>query len=95
MTTFTPRILLLAAGLALASAASADAPRDDSRVQIDWTPPADFSEAKTYQGTGLGRQDPDEWLGDLANHLRYRAERVLPEADHLSVTFTNVQLAGT
>jgi hypothetical protein len=95
MTTFNTRTLLLAFGLALASAAAADAPRGDSRVEIDWTPPADFSEAKTYQGTGLGRQDPDEWLGDLANHLRYRAERVLPEADHLKVTFTNVQLAGT
>ena len=88
------RTPLLVLALALASAAHAEAPRADSRVEIDWTPPADFSEAKMYQGTGLGRQSPDEWLGDLARHLRYRAERLLPEADHLKVTFTNVQLAG-
>jgi hypothetical protein len=95
MKTHNFRTLLVTFGLALASAAAADAPRADSRVQIDWTPPADFSEAKTYQGTGLGREAPDEWLGNLANHLRYRAERVLPQGEHLHVTFTNVQLAGT
>jgi DUF3016 family protein len=89
------RTLLLTLGFALAGAASADAPKADSRVQIDWTPPADFSEAKTYQGTGLGRQSPAEWLGDLAKQVRYRAERVLPRDAHLHVTFTNVQLAGT
>jgi hypothetical protein len=72
------RTLLLALGLALASAAAADSPRD-SRVEIDWTPPADFSEAKTYQGTGLGRQNPDEWLGDLAHHLRYRPSASCPK----------------
>ena len=91
------RSLLVAAAVALANFASAAAPQAgaDSRVQIDWTKPDTFSEEKTYAGTGLGRQDPDEWLGDLASHLRYRAERVLPEDRHLKVTFTNVQLAGT
>jgi hypothetical protein len=91
------RSLLVASAVAIASIAGA-ADRQtasDARVQIDWTRPADFSESKTYAGTGLGRQDPDEWLGDLANHLRYRAERILPTDDRLAVTFTNVQLAGT
>jgi DUF3016 family protein len=95
MTTVNSRTLLLVLGLALACAAWADAPHANSRVQIDWTPPADFSESKTYAGTGLGRQSPDEWLGNLADHLRYRAERILPPDDRLKVTFTNVQLAGT
>jgi hypothetical protein len=91
------RALLAAAAVALAdTAGAADAkPGDDARVQIDWTRPDTFSEEKTYAGTGLGRQDPDEWLGDLAKHLRYRAERILPQDAHLHVTFTNVQLAGT
>jgi len=91
------RFLLVAGAIALAHVAGAAGaqPGADSRVQIDWTKPDNFSESKTYAGTGLGRQDPDEWLGDLASHLRYRAERVLPQDDHLKVTFTNVQLAGT
>ena len=92
---FTARVRLLALGLALAGVASAAEPQAPSRVQVTWTAPADFSESKTYAGTGLGRQSPDEWLGDLANHLRYRAERILPPDQHLQVTFTNVQLAGT
>ncbi|HEY6894615.1 MAG TPA: DUF3016 domain-containing protein [Rhodanobacteraceae bacterium] len=91
------RSLLVAALVVAANLAGAAAPPagTDARVQIDWTKPENFSEEKTYSGTGLGRQNPDEWLGDLASHLRYRAERVLPEDQHLKVTFTNVQLAGT
>lgn len=91
------RSLLVASAIAITNVASAAGPQSgaDSRVQIDWTKPDTFSESKTYAGTGLGRQDPDEWLGDLADHLRYRAERILPQHEHLVVTFTNVQLAGT
>jgi len=90
-----PRTLLAAAALAFASVANAAPQPIDSRVQVDWTKPDDFSEAKQYPGTGLGRQSPDEWLNDLAKHMRYRAERVLPQGDELHVTFTNVQRAGT
>ena len=92
---FIPQKILLTIGIALASAASADQPQASSRVQINWTAPADFSESKESYGNGLGRQSPDEWLGDLAKHLRYRAERILPQDERLQVTFTNVQLAGT
>ncbi len=90
-----PRTLLAAAALTFATLASAAPQASDSRVQVDWTKPGDFSEAKQYPGTGLGRDSPDEWLTDLADHLRYRAERVLPQGDDLHVTFTNVQRAGT
>ena len=89
------RALVAAIALAFASVASAAPQASDSRVQVDWTKPGDFSEAKQYPGSGLGRESPDEWLTDLANHLRYRAERVLPQGDDLHVTFTNVQRAGT
>lgn len=100
MTALNPSVLrslvvLCATALTGAAGAAELKGGSDSKVNIDWTRPADFSESKNYAGTGLGRQDPDEWLSDLANHLRYRAERVLPEGDHLAVTFTNVQLAGT
>ena len=89
------RAFVVAIAFAFASVASAAPQASDSRVQVDWTKPGDFSEAKQYPGTGLGRESPDEWLTDLANHLRYRAERVLPQGDDLHVTFTNVQRAGT
>ena len=93
----TARTLVLASAFATASLAiAADVPSaNDSRIQVTWTKPDDFSEAKQYPGTGLGRESPDEWLNDLAKHLRYRAERRLPQGDHLQVTFTNVQRAGT
>lgn len=86
--------LILAAAIGLAGAASpAPQPASDARVQVIWTNPAAFSESK--QNYGTGRQSPDEWLGDLARHLTYRAERMLPEDRHLAVTFTNVRRAGT
>ena len=87
------RTFLFAAGLAIAGAATAaDAP--DARVQVSWTDPADFSETSLYPGSAIGRESPDEWLGNLAVHLRYRAERLLPTGETLQVTFTNVQRAG-
>lgn len=93
----TTRSLFLAIALASASAAIAAEPRDASasRVEVTWTDPAEFSEAKETYGSGIGRESPDEWLGELAAHLRYRAERVLPADQKLQVTFTNVLRAGT
>jgi hypothetical protein len=88
--------LVLAIGLASASVAAVAAPQNpaESRIAVDWTNPADFSEAKMSYGTGLGREAPDEWLGNLAKHLRSRADRMLPSGQNLQVTFTNVQRAG-
>jgi hypothetical protein len=93
----TTRSLFLAISIASATAAIAAEPQDTSasRIQVTWTNPADFSEAKESYGTGLGRDSPNDWLGELAKHLRYRAERVLPSGENLQVTFTNVQRAGT
>jgi hypothetical protein len=88
-------LLTLAAAVTCATASAEPPAAADSRVRITWNNPSDFSESKESYGTGLGRQSPDEWLGDLASHLRYRAERFLPQDEHLDVTFTNVQLAGT
>ncbi len=87
--------LIIALGLT-AGAAFADAPApSDSRVQVTWTNPDDFADARQSNGSGLGRTPAAEWLGDLAKHLRYRAERVLPQGDTLKVEFTDVQRAGT
>jgi hypothetical protein len=97
MKAFATGTLVLAIGVASVSAATSAEQQDaaDARVQVTWTNPADFSEAKESNGSGLGREPPDQWLGDLAKHLRYRAERVLPTGQSLQVTFTNVQRAGT
>ncbi|WP_395680550.1 DUF3016 domain-containing protein [Dokdonella sp.] len=65
---------------------------DDARVRVDWTDPAQFTELKHYRSFRDMR--PAEWLDPLAQHLRKRAERVLPPGDRLEVTFTDVQRAG-
>src|SRR4051794_26255307 len=93
----TIRPLLLMIGFAIAGAATASQSSDttDSRVQVTWTNPADFTEAKQSYCSGIGRESPDEWLRELAKHVSYRAERVLPPVETLQVTLTNVQPAGT
>lgn len=90
------RTLLLAAALAIAGPAVGKSSDDaDSRVQVTWTNPQDFSDAKQSPGSSIHRPTPEEWLTELAKHLRYRADRALPPGDRLEVTFTDVQRAGT
>jgi hypothetical protein len=79
-----------AAGPALAKAAAPDPAR---RVTVTWTNPADFAEAREYPG--FHRDRPELWLGQLAQYLQRRADRVLPPGERLSVTFTDVKRAGT
>ena len=95
--------LLVAATLALGACAStgspdmlaADAPRalpDDSRVAVAWTDPAEFTELRRSGN----RYDAARgtWLTDLAEHLRKRAEAVLPTNERLEVTIVDVDRAG-
>jgi len=82
--------ITLAAGVA--AAANADAP---SRVHVTWSNPADFTDTKQSPGSGIGRQSPDEWLGELAKYLQRRANGVLAPGQQLDVTFTDVKRAGT
>lgn len=86
---------VFAFGLVAGTAIADTTPAADSRVQVSWTNPADFAEARQSNGSGLGRTPAAEWLADLAKHLQYRAERMLPQGDSLKVTFTDVQRAGT
>ncbi len=85
------RLFLTPVALALACAmatAHADAPR----VRVDWTNPAGFSDVR--QSMCRTRTNPEEWLGDLANYMQRRAERVIGAGQHLEVTFTDVMRAG-
>lgn len=89
--------VLAGAVFALTAACASAMPRSEpaSRVEVTWTNPADFAEARQSPSFGVGRQEPEEWLGELAKHLQRRAERVLAPGQHLNVTFTDVKRAGT
>jgi len=75
---------------AVASAAPQPAP---SRIDVDWSDPATFSD--TRENPGSDRYRPEEWLRLLARHLRVRADRALPAGERLNVLFTDVDRAGT
>jgi hypothetical protein len=93
--TFAGSTLLLAAALTIAGPALGESSEAaDSPVKVTWTNPQDFSDAKQSPGSSIHRPTPEEWLTDLAKHLRYRADRALPPGDRLEVTFTDVQRAG-
>jgi hypothetical protein len=62
------------------------------RIQVSWSNPADF--ADTQENYGVDRERPEEWLSQLARHLRYRADRALPSGQQLDVIFTDVKRAG-
>jgi hypothetical protein len=77
-------------------AANAKAPTEDSRIEVNWTNPTDFADARQNPpGSSIGRTSPQEWLGDLAKYLQRRGERVLAPGQRLDVTFTDVKRAGT
>lgn len=84
-------LILAPAALALAcalAAAHAEAPR----VQVDWTNPATFSDAR--QSMCRTPSKPEEWLTTLGNYVQRRAGNVIGAGQHLHVTFTDVMRAG-
>jgi hypothetical protein len=81
---------LLLAGTAAVMAAPQPPP---SRIEVNWSDPAEFTD--TREKPGIGRDRPEEWLPQLARHLRFRADRALPAGQHLNVTFTDINRAGT
>ncbi|NCT66872.1 MAG: DUF3016 domain-containing protein [Rhodanobacteraceae bacterium] len=86
-----PLLLTAALGIAtplMAAATDAAAPH----VVVTWTNPAKFTDVR--YDTSLSRQDPEQWLGELARYLQQRAEQRLPPGEHLDVTFTDIQRAG-
>jgi len=64
-----------------------------ARVKVDWTDPAQFTELR--HSHALRDNRPVEWLEPLARHLQRKAESRLPPGEQLSVTFTDVQRAGS
>lgn len=86
-------VISLAAALACASASFAAPPADQkSPVDVVFDQPEKFTDVRdSYMGTDNGR---DGLLGLLKEHLQQRAPRYLAEGQTLTVTFTDVDLAG-
>ncbi|ANB17101.1 DUF3016 domain-containing protein [Dokdonella koreensis] len=89
-------LLLAAVAAATAGAALAATPAPPagpaSRIEVTWNAPDELSEVR--QSIRAQRQPPQDWLETLADHLRRRADRLLPPGERLQVTITDIKLAG-
>ena len=89
---------LLAAGAADARPASVtdpQAPRAlavEGPVQVQWNDPAGFTELRHSRNRWEAQRG--NWVNTLANHLRTRAARQLPDGQQLAVTITDIKRAG-
>lgn len=99
------RPLVPAALLALALAGTADArvrnvtdpatPRElpaEDGVTVRWTDPAQFTDLR-YSGN-RSEAARGNWVVQLAEHLRDRAEKRLPQGQRLDVEITDIRRAG-
>lgn len=72
-----------------------DAPRAlpaQGPVSVAWTDPAGFAEFRFSRNRWAAAQG--NWLRDLAEHMRDRAEQVLSAGQRLELTIVDVDLAG-
>lgn len=63
-----------------------------ARVNVTWTDPAKFDELRF--GHQFRQPKPEVWLGEFRKVLVQSGDRELPTGQHLSVTITDVKLAG-
>jgi hypothetical protein len=85
--------MVLAIGLLLiATIASAAKPLPE-RVQVTWAPTEQLTEVKNNQ-VARGWLRPKDWMASLGDHLRRRADRILPPGEQLQVHIDNIKLAG-
>jgi len=88
----TKCILLAATLVAAASAFAASPATSTARVNVIFDHPEKFTDVKdSYMGTDRGR---DNILALIKEYIEQRAPRYLPEGQSLSVTFTDIDLAG-
>lgn len=89
----TTRFLALIFGIfATGLLQAADAPKATDKVEVIFDHPEKFTDVKdSYIGTDSGR---DYILKQLKDYIVSRAARALPAGDHLSMTFTDIDLAG-
>jgi hypothetical protein len=88
------RVILALLGIALASPMTAPATEsaDSSRIGVDWTDPAKFTEVRYSHA--FGQPKPEAWLAAMKTTVVRGADSLLKPGQHLEVTFTDVKLAG-
>ena len=72
-----------------------DAPRalpEQGPVSVTWDDPANFTEIRYSLNKYESRRG--NWVEQLAQHLRDRAEKRLPPGEQLQVNITNIERAG-
>jgi hypothetical protein len=86
---------LTTAGLLLLAAAAASAVARDlpARIQVAWAPTEQLTEVKNNP-IDHGWMRPEEWEKRLSEHLRLRADRMLPPGQQLQVMVDDIDLAG-
>jgi hypothetical protein len=87
-------LLLAALFAAVALSAAAADDKLPERVQVSWAPVEQLSEVKDNQ-MNRGWLRPSEWMKTLGDHLRKRADRVLPPGQQLDVRVDDIKLAGS
>jgi hypothetical protein len=89
---------LLVAALMCSASLSATARDVDKKdynsdqVSVTWNDPAQFSEL--HYGFQFQQPKPEVWLTEFQKTLVKRADHVLKPGQHLSITITDVKLAG-
>lgn len=89
-------LFALAAATLLLGACAAPAPHEKfmpDRVQVAWAPTAKLSEVRDNP-IWRGWLKPEDWQRMLSEHLRKRADVVLPPGERLEVTVDDIKLAG-
>jgi len=86
---------LFLAALALC-ACTTSPPREKvlpDRVQVTWAPTDKLSEVRDNP-SWRGWLKPEDWQRMLSEHLRKRADAMLPAGERLEVTIDDIKLAG-
>lgn len=89
---------LLAAGAAPAKTRTVtdpEAPRalpEQGPVSVRWEDPAEFAEIRQSRNRYEARRG--DWVNELAQHLRKRAQTQLPNGQRLEVDITDIKRAG-
>ncbi|HXB01566.1 MAG TPA: DUF3016 domain-containing protein [Opitutaceae bacterium] len=90
----TLRLLLPVLGLIACGAVRADDTKSTPapRVDVVYVNPEKFTDLRdSYADTGRFR---DEYLGDLKEHIEKKANKYIPEGQHLALRITDVKMAG-
>ena len=85
-------LMLVCGPLFARTDAAAKKSYNSEQVNVSWTDPAQFTEAK--YGRQFHQPEPEIWLAEFQKVLVKQAGAVLKPGQHLDVQITNVKLAG-